>query len=195
VTGRRGNSREVILDAVVAVLSTRGSDALSIRNVATEAGVSVGAVQHSFPTKDALIVGAMTAVNDRFRARLRTLLEAEESPEARLRVFCAEVSCVTDAGTADAAVWTSFAARASTDDEIRSIHATDWARTEDVLRQLLVAAFPASDVTADDAALVLAVTDGIAVARAAERSDRMTTERAMRLLDAALAPIAARARS
>jgi len=195
VTGRRGNSREVILDAVIAVLSTRGSDALSIRTVATEAGVSVGAVQHSFPTKDALIVGAMTAVNDRFRARLRTLLEAEESPEARLRVFCAEVSCITEAGTAAAAVWTSFAARASTDDEIRAVHATDWARTEDVLRRLLEAAYPDSDVTADDAALVLAVTDGIAVARAAEQSDRMTTERATRLLDAALAPIAARARS
>jgi AcrR family transcriptional regulator len=195
VSGRRGSSRDVILDAVVAVLSTRGSDALSIRNVATEAGVSVGAVQHSFPTKDALIVGAMTAVNDRFRARLRALLEAEESPEAQLRVFCAEVSCVADAGLADAVVWTSFAARASTDDGIRTIHAADWARTEEVLLRLLVAAYPDSGVTADDAALVLAVTDGIAVARAAEQSDRMTTERALRVIDATLAPIAARARS
>lgn len=188
----RGGSKDVILDAVIAVLSTRGSDALSIRNVAAEAGVSVGSVQHHFPTKDALIVGAMTAVNERFRARTRTLLEAEESPEARLRVFCVEISCVTDAGLADAVVWTSFAARASTDSDIRAIHATDWARTEDVLLRLLVAAFPHSSVTADDAALVLAVTDGIAVARAAEQSERMTTERALRLIDATLAGIATR---
>ncbi|WP_166404607.1 TetR/AcrR family transcriptional regulator [Labedella endophytica] len=193
MAGRRG-SREIILDAVVTVLASRGSDALSIRNVAAQAGVSVGSVQHNFPTRDALVVGAMTAVNDRFRARVRALLEHEESAEARLRVFCSEISCVTDAGLADAVVWTSFAARASTDEDIRAIHASDWARTEDVLLRLLTDAFPDSSVTADDAALVLAVTDGIAVARAAEQSDRMTTERALRLIDATLAPIAARAR-
>lgn len=193
MAGRRG-SREIILDAVVTVLATRGSDALSIRNVAAQAGVSVGSVQHNFPTRDALIVGAMTAVNDRFRARVRALLEQEQTPEARLRVFCSEISCVTDEGTEEAIVWTAFAARATTDANIRALHATDWARTEDVLLRLLTEAFPESSVTADDAALVLAVTDGIAVARAAERSDRMTTERALRLIDAVLADIAVRSR-
>lgn len=191
MTVRRG-SRDAILDAVVSVLSTRGSDAVTIRNVAAEAGVSVGAVQHNFPTKDALIVGAMTAVNERFRERLRALLEHEESAERRLRVFCEEVSCLTDTGLTDAVVWTAFAARATTDSGIRSIHAADWGSTEDFLRQLLDEAYPDARVTADDAAVVLAVTDGIAVARAAEQSDRMTSERARGLLDAILAPIAAR---
>lgn len=193
MTVRQG-SRDAILHAVISVLSTRGSDAVTIRNVAAEAGVSVGAVQHNFPTKDALIIGAMTAVNDRFRDRLRHLLENEESAEQRLRMFCEEVACLTDTGVVDAVVWTAFAARATTDPGIRSIHAADWGGTEDFLQQLLDAAYPDAGITADDAALVLAVTDGIAVARAAEKTDRMTAGRALRLIDAALAPIAARQR-
>jgi AcrR family transcriptional regulator len=190
---RRG-SRDAILDAVIAVLSTRGSDAVTLRNVAAEAGVSVGAVQHNFPTKDALMIGAMTAVKERFAARLRFLLENEESAEQRLRLFCEEVSCLTDTGLTNAVVWTAFAARATTDEGIRSIHASDWGGTEGFLQQLLDDAYPDAGVTADDAALVLAVTDGIAVARAAEQTDRVTAERAVRLIDAALAPIAARQR-
>lgn len=192
--GRRA-SREVILDAVISVLESRGSDALSIRNVAAEAGVSVGSVQHHFPTKAALIVGAMTAVNERFRDRLRVLLEHEKSPEARLRVFCSEISCVADENVSDAIVWTAFAARASTDADIRAIHASEWALAEVFLLQLLVHAFPDADVTPDDAALVLAVTDGIAVARAAERTERMSAQRGARLIDSVLAPFAARART
>lgn len=193
MTAPRG-SRGRILDAVISVLSSRGAESVSIRNVAAEADASVGAVQHHFPTKEDLIVGAMTAVNERFRERARSLMEQQDSPEARLRVFCTQISCITDAGLHEAIVWTAFASRASTDTRIRALHAADWRRTEEVLHVLLADAFPDAQVTADDAAFVLAVTDGIAVARAAEQSDRMTTERAERLLAAAIDPIAARGR-
>lgn len=187
-------SRERILDAVVSMLSSRGDESVSIRNVAAEAGVSTGSVQHHFPTKEDLIVGAMTAVNEQFRDRVMRLMESEESPEARLRVFCTQISCITEAGLHEAIIWTAFASRSSTDPEIRALHVQNWQRTEQVLHGLLLAAFPASEVTADDAALVLAVADGIAVARAAEQADRMTTERSERLIRAAIAPIAARVR-
>ncbi|PPF22307.1 TetR/AcrR family transcriptional regulator, partial [Rathayibacter sp. AY1A7] len=86
----RRESRSDILSAVVAVLSTRGAEHLSIRTVAAEAGVSVGAVQHHFPTKQALLAGAMARVEERFRERMRSRLEAESSAEVRLRVFCDE---------------------------------------------------------------------------------------------------------
>lgn len=190
-----GTSNRVgILAAVVSVLSTRGSDALSIRTVAAAAGVSVGAVQHHFPTKEALIVGAMTAVNERFRERMSARLATETSATARLRAFCLEIACIagTDDELVDAVVWTSFAARASTDEGVRAVHRADWARTEEVVLALLTAANPHAGVTADDAALVLAVTDGIAVARAAEQSDRLSPERAARVIDGVLAAIAAR---
>ncbi|PPH94157.1 TetR/AcrR family transcriptional regulator, partial [Rathayibacter sp. AY1D5] len=168
----RRESRSDILSAVVAVLSTRGAEHLSIRTVAAEAGVSVGAVQHHFPTKQALLAGAMARVEERFRERMRSRLEAESSAEVRLRVFCDEIACVADEDVPDAIVWTAFASRAGTDPEIRAIHTAGWSRTEDVVLELLRAAHPAASFGADDAALLLAVLDGIAVSRAAERPAR-----------------------
>ena len=196
MTGSADN-RTAILDAVLVVVSTRGPEALSIRNVAAVARVSIGAVQHHFRTRDALIIGAMTAVNDRFRARVRLRLEAEPSATGRVRIFCEELACATDTGTdlVDAIVWTAFAARASTDAGVRAIHAEDWALTESAMLRLLTEAHPDSGVTPDDAALLLAVLDGIAVARAAEQSSRMTTSRAITLIDAALASITGRVRA
>lgn len=179
-------SRVRIVDALLRIMATQGADALTIRTVAGEAGVSVGAVQHHFATKDRLLVAAMTEVNERFRARVAERLEALTSGEERLRVFCREIACIEGADLTDGIVWVAFAARASTNADIRAIHATDWARTEAVLRHLLADAFPDAAFTADDAALLLAVLDGIAVARAAEQSDRMTPARAERLIDATL---------
>lgn len=181
-----GGSRARIVDALLRIMSSQGADALTIRTVASEAGVSVGAVQHHFATKDRLLVAAMTEVNERFRARVAGRLEAVTSDEERLRVFCREIACIEGADLTDGIVWVAFASRASTDADIRAIHTEDWARTEDVLLRLLVAAFPDAVLTDDDAALLLAVLDGIAVARAAEQSDRMTPSRAERLIDATL---------
>lgn len=191
MTGRDG-SKESILDALLTLLSTRGADALTIRNVAAEAGVSVGAVQHHFASRDALIVAAMTAVNERFIARMHGLISQEPSAEIRLRFFCHELAAIGSGNLTEAIVWNAFAARAGTDAEIRALHAANWAGTEHVILQLLADAYPNSDATADDAALVLAVADGIAVARAAEQSDRMTTERAALLIERVLDAIALR---
>lgn len=181
-----GGSRARIVDALLRIMASQGADALTIRTVASEAGVSVGAVQHHFATKDRLLVAAMTEVNERFRARVAKRLEALTSGEERLRVFCREIACIEGSDLTDGIVWVAFAARASTDADIRAIHAEDWARTEDVLRHLLADAFPDAIFTADDAALLLAVLDGIAVARAAEQTDRMTPARAERLIETTL---------
>lgn len=191
MTGRDG-SRESILDALLTLLSTRGADALTIRNVAAEAGVSVGAVQHHFATRDALIVAAMTTVNERFIARMRELIAQEPSAEVRLRIFCRELAAIGSGDLTEAIVWNAFTARAGTHADIRALHAANWAGTEYFILQLLTGAYPNSDATADDAALLLAVADGIAVARAAEQSDRMTPERAERLIEGVLDAIARR---
>lgn len=181
--------REAILNAVVHLLATRGPDDLSVRNVAARADVSAGAVQHHFPTKSALLVAAMNAVTERFRARLELRLTGVSSAEERLRVFCSEIACIDGEGLTDAVVWTTFAARACTDPEIRQIHAKTWKNTEAVVAKLLDAAFPQRDVNEDDAASLLALVDGIAVARGSEQSSRMTAERAQRMIDRALALI------
>jgi len=184
-----------ILDAMLELISTRGPEALSIRNVAAAAGVSVGAVQHHFSTKDKLLQAAMNAVEQRFMVRIRELIRDDASPESRLRSFCIEIAGLGSDDTTEVVVWTVFAARAAVDDSIRALHVAAWGRTELFLRGLIEAAL--SDVsdaeteatTADSAAFLLAVLDGLAVSRAAERSARISRERGIRILDQALRAI------
>jgi AcrR family transcriptional regulator len=86
------------------VVAERGLDAVSIRTVAREAGVSIGAVQHHFPTKDDLLLAAYARAIDRVvaraaglpsepaayvRALLRELLPLDAEREAELRVALA----------------------------------------------------------------------------------------------------------
>jgi AcrR family transcriptional regulator len=93
-----------LTDALIRVVVARGLDAVSIREVAREAGVSIGAVQHYFATKDDLLLAAYTRAIDQVVARaaslpsepaayvrglLRELLPLDEQREAELRVALA----------------------------------------------------------------------------------------------------------
>ncbi|TQM67094.1 TetR family transcriptional regulator [Actinomadura hallensis] len=70
--------RQHILDAVFAIVDAEGTEQISIRHVADRAGVSVGRVQHYFPSKDALLAEAFAAINARGSERVRVRLAAED---------------------------------------------------------------------------------------------------------------------
>ena len=57
-----GQRRLQIARAVWSVMATRGLDAVSLRSVAAEAGISMGRVQHYFRSKDAMILHACEAM-------------------------------------------------------------------------------------------------------------------------------------
>ncbi|MCV2489225.1 TetR family transcriptional regulator C-terminal domain-containing protein [Geodermatophilus sp. YIM 151500] len=61
--------RELLADAVMRLAATRGLEAVSLRHVAAEAGVSTGMVQHYFRTKDEMMTFALGMVVDRIRER------------------------------------------------------------------------------------------------------------------------------
>jgi AcrR family transcriptional regulator len=94
-------SADDLTDALLRVVVDRGLDAVSIRTVAREAGVSIGAVQHHFPAKDDLLLAASARAIDQVvaraadlptepaayvRALLRELLPLDAQREAELRV-------------------------------------------------------------------------------------------------------------
>ncbi|GAA1703679.1 hypothetical protein GCM10009745_58950 [Kribbella yunnanensis] len=63
--------RTAIVEAVFALVDTGGVDHVTVRRVADQAGVSIGRVQHYFPTKDDLLHAAFTAINDLGAARVQ----------------------------------------------------------------------------------------------------------------------------
>lgn len=62
--------RRLIADALMRVAADRGLEAVSLRHVATEAGVSAGMVQHYFRTKDQMMLFALGVVGERVQARM-----------------------------------------------------------------------------------------------------------------------------
>ncbi|MCC3415000.1 MULTISPECIES: TetR/AcrR family transcriptional regulator [unclassified Microcoleus] len=72
---------EALLAAANKVVVAQGVDALTLEAVAREAGVSKGGLLHHFPTKDALIVGMVQQVLNKFTAALNDELEKDSESE------------------------------------------------------------------------------------------------------------------
>ena len=102
--------REQIASALMRVAARDGLEAVSLRHVAAEAGVTSGMVQHYFPTKDQMMLFAMRSASARYEQRmaeavgelgehpaprdlvgavLRTLLPTDEEQQADARVALA----------------------------------------------------------------------------------------------------------
>lgn len=76
---RKGERRRrALLDATLRLVGRGGAAAVTQRAVAGEAGVPPSAVLYYFTSLDELLVAALTAVNDRYVARLDTLDSVED---------------------------------------------------------------------------------------------------------------------
>ncbi len=65
--------RTTLTAALLQIVSERGLDQVSVREVAAVAGVSAGTVQYYFPTKDAMLVAAFDEVVERIRQRMSSI--------------------------------------------------------------------------------------------------------------------------
>ena len=65
-----GATRDQVLTAIVSIAAERGLDHVSIREVAAEAGVSIGTVQYYCRSKDELLVLGFRHIMDRINARV-----------------------------------------------------------------------------------------------------------------------------
>ncbi|MEJ8280415.1 TetR/AcrR family transcriptional regulator [Pseudonocardia spirodelae] len=70
-----------IADAVLRLVARSGTEAVSLRAVAAEAGISMGRVQHYFATKDALLLHALTRSHERMEARIEQRVGATGGDE------------------------------------------------------------------------------------------------------------------
>ncbi|MDA2809498.1 TetR/AcrR family transcriptional regulator [Nocardiopsis sp. RSe5-2] len=68
-TADHDQRRRQIADAVCALISDHGLDAVTVARTAAAAGMSVGLVQHYFRTKDDMLLHAFTTVSARIRDR------------------------------------------------------------------------------------------------------------------------------
>src|SRR6201996_9364250 len=81
--------RVAIAEAIFEVIGSRGLGAVSLRDVAAQAGVSMGAVQHYFDSKEQMLLFALGHMRDRALARMSSELTAIVEPSARETVRAA----------------------------------------------------------------------------------------------------------
>ncbi|MEO5309947.1 TetR/AcrR family transcriptional regulator [Corynebacterium sp. c3Ub_189] len=180
---------QLVVDAAVHVLVRDGLDGLSVRKVASEAGVSIGAVQHHYATKNALLVAASEYVTEQFTARADALTHRALVEGGTFAAFVAFCELLANAspppeGTGDdttaSTVWLWYAAKATRPGPVADAFAVAWSRTEEHLADVIAELYPTLNPV-DKASHLLAVLDGIAVARAAE-PQRMPLARARMLV-------------
>jgi len=107
--------RRRLAGAVFTVIGTRGLEAVSLRDVAEQAGVSMGAVQHYFPTKQAMLLFALSHLRERVMARLESAVSALDRPTRRdlVRTATAVMLPIDSPGREEACVNIAFFAAAT----------------------------------------------------------------------------------
>jgi AcrR family transcriptional regulator len=102
--------RRLLAEAVFAVIGTQGFEAVSLRDVAVQAGVSMGTVQHYFPTKRQMLSFALSHMRGRVLARLQAAVAALREPTRRdlIRAAAAVMLPVDPAGREEACVNIAF---------------------------------------------------------------------------------------
>ena len=158
-TGRR----ERVTSAVLAVADEHGLDRATVREVAARAGVSIGTVQHYFPTKDAMLVAAFEEVVRRIRARIDALRLSGGTRDNLVSVL-RELLPLDDQRATEVRVQLAFNARAMTDPELAAVQRAILTELHQALSAVLAALPGASAAEAATTAhLLVAAADGLAL--------------------------------
>jgi TetR/AcrR family transcriptional regulator, transcriptional repressor of bet genes len=129
--------RAAIAESVWRLMARGGMEAVTMRHVAADAGMSLGQVQHYFASKDALLTFAYDLVTDRVATRvsLRDDPHPDEDPEPRevIRNALVEMLPLDDERTLDAHVWFAFLAKAAVAPEVAAHLRKTHADLEDLI--------------------------------------------------------------
>ncbi|MFI9384475.1 TetR/AcrR family transcriptional regulator [Kutzneria sp. NPDC052558] len=134
-----GRRRE-IADAVCALISWRGLEGVTLREVAGHAGVSMGAVQRCFRTKAEMLLFAQEHVNRTATERARARIEAAAEPGSvatMLAETLAALVAVDDPDLTGARVWIAFTAQAVVEPALAAAQQWHHAGLVDLLTVLL----------------------------------------------------------
>lgn len=159
---------EQIADAAMVVIARDGHDALSVRRVAREVSVTGGTVQHHFPTKVELTVGALDRCVFRQGTRLVRRAQGGSALE-RLTSGIATLLPTDNDRRTEAAVWIALSAAVSGHPAVAVRHA----RAVDVMQRWIrtsiesaqnVGEIPSNVDVAQSARLIEAGLDGLILA-------------------------------
>jgi AcrR family transcriptional regulator len=133
--------RRLIADALLRVAADRGLEAVSLRHVAAEAGVSSGMVQHYFRTKDEMMTFAFTVVSENVDARLTAEgLGGSPSAATLVRALLVQLLPSDEPRRREGRVALAFLAYAAVRPEVAAVLREDAARLHEFVADRIRAA-------------------------------------------------------
>lgn len=155
-----------LVETVCSIIATEGLDAATVREVASTAGVSIGAVQHHFRSKDEMLAAAFRHVVESTEHRI-SRVELGSDIRRNLAAILRELLPLDELRLQEAKVYVAFAARATTSPELAEIQRGTLDHVSAELAKAFRAAAQRSGarttaaMARKEAELLLAVTDGL----------------------------------
>ena len=161
--------RRRLTEALLRVASTRGLAAVSMREVAAEAGVSLRVVQYYFTDKQTLLTSGLTELAARLDRRVRARATAAGSDLSTRDVFDVVLGAILPAdeqSRLDSLAWTAYYTAALTDPTLAAAGVTHPNALEDFLTARLAAAQQAGEIAPQrdpriEVATLLALANGL----------------------------------
>jgi AcrR family transcriptional regulator len=158
--------REALIDATLMCLKRYGHDGASVRRISAAAGVSIGLINHHFPSKSGLVAETYEALASSLQQSIRAQFEKiEASPRERLSVFFRASFAPELLEPQLFNVWVVFWSMVAHSPEIRAVHDRTYGQyrsmLEDLLRQLMNAGLAPRFKLRPSAIALSALLDGL----------------------------------
>ncbi|WP_145415409.1 TetR/AcrR family transcriptional regulator [Paenibacillus xylanexedens] len=112
--------RVLVAEAAWRIIRKNGMEQASVRNIAEEAGISVGSMRHYFSTQSELLLFAMNLVSERVTARIQNM-SFDGPPMEHMKQLLLELMPNTDEKMAEMEVWYAFTAKSKTDPVLKKL--------------------------------------------------------------------------
>ena len=178
--------RRELAEAVWGVIRRDGLERASVRNVAREAGLSMGSLRHYFGTQAELLAFAMRLVTERVHRRIEGLDLSGSGARRAVERVLAEVLPLDGERRAEAEVWLALTGRALVDPELRALRDEAYDLLHTLCRRSVAALVEAGEAARGvdvglEAERLYAVIDGLAV-HAVVRPRRLPPDRTTAVL-------------
>jgi TetR/AcrR family transcriptional repressor of bet genes len=137
--------REALIAATLKCLKQYGHDGASVRRISAAAGVSIGLINHHFPSKSGLIAAAYETLATSLHESIRVHVEADGTPRQRLSGFFQASFTPELLDPQLFRVWLVFWSMVSHSRRIRAVHDRSYEEYRATLEQLLEALTKAGD--------------------------------------------------
>ncbi len=130
--------KEALIDATLACLKRYGHEGVSVRRISAAAGVSIGLINHHFPSKSGLIAETYESLATSLLDSIRRQADDESvSPRQRLSNFLRASFAPEIIDPQVFNVWLVFWSMVAHSAEIRAVHSSTYAQYRSVLEALL----------------------------------------------------------